>query len=414
MKSSSRVGPNPLLYFVLFLPFGATSGFVSIALGFLATHAGMSPTAVSVLIATSLAPQTFKFIWAPLTDVLWTRKRWYVGANLVSSLTLASLGFVPMTEHYLPLLEGLVFFNSLASTFVAMSTEAIMANATPDGERGKAGGFSQAGNLGGSGIGGGIGLLLSTHLAQPWMSTCIVAVTLLFCNLALLPLPEPRKEAHGVIAGFRAVGIDLWRLLWSRSAVLPLALCFLPAGAGAALGLFSSVAETWHASVDLVSLMNGWLSGGLMIAGCLAAAPLSDAMNRKGAYAVAGGILALVAAIAAILPRTPWTYASLCITYSLAAGLTYGTFTAFVLEAIGGGAAATKYNVFASLSNIPILYMTRVDGWAADAHFGGSPVKMLLVDAAAGVIGLVAFALVAVALKTFFPPRRVPSAAIVK
>src|SRR6185295_1954022 len=107
-----------------------------------------------------------------------------------------------------------------------------------------------------------------------------------------------------------------------------------------------------------------------------------------GAYALAGGVLALVAAVAAILPRNPWTYASLCITYSLAAGLTYGTFTAFVLEAIGGGAAATKYNVFASLSNIPILYMTRIDGWAAD-HW--TPAKMLLVDAAAGVVGLIVF-----------------------
>jgi PAT family beta-lactamase induction signal transducer AmpG len=399
----SRVGPNPLLYFVLFLPFGATSGFVSIALGYLATHAEMSVTAVSVMVGTSLLPQTFKFAWAPLTDVLFTRKRWYVGANLVSSLTLASLGFVPMTEHNLPLLEGLVFFNSLASTFVAMSTEAIMAHATPDSERGKAGGFSQAGNLGGSGIGGGIGLFLSTHLAQPWMATCIVATMLLLCNFALLPLPEPTKEAHGVLAGFRAVAVDLWKLILSRSSVLPLALCFLPAGAGAASGLFSSIAETWHASGDLVSLMNGWLSGGVMIVGCLAAAPLSDAMNRKGAYALAGGILALVAVVAAILPRTPWTYASLCVTYSLASGLTYGTFTAFVLEAIGGGAAATKYNVFASLSNIPILYMTRIDGWAAD-KWGAA--KMLLVDAAAGVIGLLVFALVAVALKTLWPVDR--------
>jgi PAT family beta-lactamase induction signal transducer AmpG len=408
-----RVGPNPLLYFVLFLPFGATSGFVSIALGYLATHAGMSPTAVSVLIAISLAPQTFKFAWAPLTDVLFTRKRWYMGANLVSSLTLASLGFIPMSEHYLPLLEGLVFFNSLASTFVAMSTEAIMANATPDTERGKAGGFSQAGNLGGSGIGGGIGLVLATHLQQPWMATSIVAALLLLCNFALVPLPEPAKEAHGVVAGFRAVGIDLWRLIRARSSILPLVLCFLPAGAGAASGMFSSIAESWHASGDLVSLMNGWLSGGVMIVGCLAAAPLSDSMNRKGAYAVAGGILAIVAVIAAILPRTPWTYASLCITYSLAAGLTYGTFTAFVLEAIGGGAAATKYNVFASLSNIPILYMTRMDGWAADPKLGGGPVKMLLVDAAAGVVGLVVFALVALTLRYLFPPR-VPEAVIVK
>jgi hypothetical protein len=79
-------------------------------------------------------------------------------------------------------------------------------------------------------------------------------------------------------------------------------------------------------------------------------------------------------------------YAALCIGYSLVSGACYGAFTGFVLEAIGGGAAATKYNTFASLSNFPIWYMTQVDGWAADKM--GAP-KMLLVDAAAGAAGIV-------------------------
>ena len=51
-------------------------------------------------------------------------------------------------------------------------------------------------------------------------------------------------------------------------------------------------------------------------------------------------------------------------TYALITGLTYAGFSAVVLEAIGLGAAATKYNVFASLSNMPIAYMTVIEGWA--------------------------------------------------
>jgi MFS family permease len=409
---TSRRGPNPFLYFVLFLPFGATSGFVSIALGYLAKHAGMSMTAIGVLVGTTLIPQTFKFVWAPLIDVLGTRKRWYLGANLVSSITLASLGFVPMTEKNLPLLEGLVFLNSFASSFVAMSTEAIMANATPEEGRGQAGGWSQAGNLGGSGLGGSLGLYLSVHFNQPWMATTTLGAILLLCNLALVPLPEPANHEGTVLAGFRQVGADLWKLVSARSSVLPLALCFLPAGAGAASGLFSSIAGTWHASESWVEWLNGPLSGGIMIVGCLGAGYLSDAMDRKGAYAVAGGILAAFAAICAILPKTPGTYALLCVSYSLAAGLTYGTFTAFVLQAIGGGAGATKYNMFASLSNIPIWYMTRIDGIAAD-KWGSS--NMLLVDAAAGVIGLVLLGCVVLALRMFWPaspPAEIPAARV--
>jgi len=409
----SRLGPNPILYFVLFLPFGAASGFVSIALGYLAHQAGMSVTAISVLVSTTLLPQTVKWMWAPLIDVLWKRKGWYLSANLISSLTVASLGFVPITEANLPLLEALVLLNSLASTFVCMSCEAIMAHATPEAGRGRAGGFSQAGNLGGSGIGGGLGLFMATHFAQPWMATGALALMLMVCNLALIPLPEPPRLAGTLWQGFKEVGADLWKLVTARSSVLPLALCFLPAGAGAASGLFSSIASSWHASENLVSIMNGTLSGVIMIGGCLAAAPLSDAMNRKGAYAMAGAILAAIAAIVAVLPRNEGTYAVLCISYSFAAGLAYGTFTAFVLQAIGGGAAATKYNVFAALSNIPIYYMTRIDGVAFDKW---GPANMLRVDAAAGVIGLLLLGVVVVALKSLWPvrePAALPKATVI-
>jgi len=41
---------------------------------------------------------------------------------------------------------------------------------------------------------------------------------------------------------------------------------------------------------------------------------------------------------------------------------------------MGTGAATTKYNVFASISNTPIYFMTLVDGWA---HTKWGPAGML-------------------------------------
>ncbi len=69
-----------------------------------------------------------------------------------------------------------------------------------------------------------------------------------------------------------------------------------------------------------------------------------------------------------------------------------------VLETIGLGAAATKFNVYASLSNMPIAYMTLVDGWG-HARWGAA--GLLNVEAAIGVVGIVVFVVVAMAL-----PRR--------
>jgi len=394
---------HPLLYFILFLPFGAPAGYVTVALGYLAPQRGISVVGFSALAAMTVLPQTYKFLWAPLVDVFGSRKRWYLGGTLTSSLTLAAMGLVPLQPANVGLLEVLIFANSVASAFVAMSVEAIMANATSESERGRAAAWSQAGNLGGSALGGGLGFRLARTLPQPWMAPVVLAVALLACCLALLPISEPVIAESGQVlrARLKAVFRDLWRVIWSRQGALALPLCFLPMGAGAAAGLFSAVAREWHASSDLVELMNGWLSGVIMIAGCLAAGRLSDAMDRKAAYAASGGILAAVALLVALLPQTPTTYALLCISYSFATGLCYGTFTGFVLEVIGGGAAATKYNVFASLSNIPIWYMTRVDGWAAD-RLGA--LKMLLVDAAAGGIGIAILIVVFVAVRWSRPP----------
>jgi hypothetical protein len=78
-----------------------------------------------------------------------------------------------------------------------------------------------------------------------------------------------------------------------------------------------------------------------------------------------------------------WTSA-----YAAITGLTYAGFSAFVLEAMGTGAAATKYNVFASLSNFPIYYMTRVDGWAYTRWGAGG---MLNTEATICIAGMVLF-----------------------
>jgi PAT family beta-lactamase induction signal transducer AmpG len=384
--TAHRRGPNPFLYFILFLPFGATSGFVSVALGFVGSKHGLSTTQIADLVAISLAPQTYKFLWAPVNDMVWTRKGWYITATLVSAVTLVAMGFVPVRPDNLGTLMVLVYVNSVASTLVAMSTESIMAHATPLEERGRAAGWSQAGNLGGSGVAGGAGLALILAFDRPWIGCAILGVLLSLCTLALIPLPEPAKEVGSVKHRLRQVFVDLFSVIWSRNGAIALALCFLPMGAGALTGLFSGIHGAWGASEHMVEIMNGWVGGIVGAVGCLIGGRLSDAMNRKGAYALAGAILAAFTVIMVLFERTPLTFTVLVVGYNLATGLAYGCFTGFVLEIIGGGAAATKYNTFAALSNFPIWYMGKLDGRVAD-HFGMT--KMMLFDAGAGFAGLV-------------------------
>jgi hypothetical protein len=86
--------------------------------------------------------------------------------------------------------------------------------------------------------------------------------------------------------------------------------------------------------------------------------------------------------------------------YAVSTGLTYAGFSAFTLEAIGMGAAATKYNVFASLSNAPIYFMTFIDEWA---HGKWGAFGMLNTEAIIAFAGMILFITIFVSVNRLKP-----------
>jgi MFS family permease len=366
------------------------AGYLTVTLAFLFTNAGISVEQVAMLIAVSFIPHTWKFAWAPLVDSLLTRKTWYVLGCVASAAGIAVTGALPIKPASLGLLTEVVLISNFAVTFVGMATDSLMAYATPIDLKGRAGGWFQAGNLGGSGLGGGAGLVLARNLHAPWMAGAVLAVSCLLCCFALAFVPEPpstHRESH-LGRTLINVGKDMWDVAKSRLGFLAIFLCFLPIGSGAASGLWSAVAEEWHASPNTVALVTGVMGGIVSAAGCLLGGWICDRMDRKKAYILFGILQAACAVAMGYAPRSENMYIVFTTLYAVISGLTYAGFTAFVLEAMGLGAAATKYNVFASLSNAPIAYMTEVDGWA---HMRWGSTGMLNVEASLCIAGMVLF-----------------------
>ena len=383
---------HPAVWMILFLPFGATSGFVGVTIGYLAKQQGLGDSTIAGLVAINMLPHTFKFFWAPLPDMLFTRRAWYVASSIITTATLIAVGYVPVSQDTLSLLRTLIFVNAFAVTLLGMATEGLMANVVSEADRGSASGWLQAGNLGGAGVGGGLALFLAQRLG-PHLAVTIVALGLLACSFALMVVREERRLAGSLVGAFRDVLLDLRdTMVRSRSGLLAMILCFLPIGSAAAAGLFAAIAGRWNTSADAVALYTGVLGGLVAAAGCLAGGRLSDQMDRKRAYAVSGTYLAVIAVVMALGPHTQAGYALFTLAYQFGSGLAYGAFTGFVLEAIGRGAVATKYNALASLSNIPIWYMTEIDGWASEKW---NPDIMLFVDAASEIIGVALFLTIA-------------------
>jgi MFS family permease len=395
---------HPSAFMFLIAPFGAMFGFVSVTVAWQLKAAGVSVAQVASIVALTLLPHTWKFLWAPITDSTLTQKRWYLMSSLATGLGIAAIGFMPPTRAGLSALAAVVFVASVATTFMGMAVESLMAHSTPFELKGRAGGWFQAGNLGGGGLGGGLGLWLATRVPEPWMPGAIVGVLCLVCALALLAVPSPPIQRHEKLAASLRESLrDLWTVIRERSGIIALVLCFLPIGAGAASGLWSAVASEWSAAADTVALVTGTLAGIVSAAGCILGGWICDRMDRKTAYVLYGLLQAACAVAMAVLPRTESWFVVLTTAYAFIAGLTYAGFTAFVLEVIGKGAAATKYSVYASLSNMPIWYMTNINGWAHDRWDSSG---MLFTEAVLGCAGAVVFLAVALALR----PRR-PAAA---
>jgi MFS family permease len=387
--------PHPSIYAGLYLPFGAVNGYLTVAIAYELAQAGVSAEGIGALIALYLMPQTWKFLWAPIVDVTLSPKRWYVIGAVLSALGALGMAVCSVRPVNLTVLTAAAVMASLATTLLGMAVEALIAHSTSPEHQGRAGGWLQAGNFAGGGLGGGAALWLAAHVGHAWITGALLGACFLLCCLGLPWIAEshPGEAVAGIAARTLDVLRDLWGAVRSARGYLALLVVFLPIGSAGAAALFSVIPDDWHTSATAVELANGTLSGVISLLGCLAGGYLSDLTNRKLAYVAYGLLLGLCALAMALAPHDQVHYILFVLLYSFISGVCYAGFSAVTLEAIGAGAAATKYNVFASLANMPTAYMAAFEGWARTHHGVNA---FLYIDFATPVAGALIYGMVVV------------------
>src|SRR5947207_14803853 len=195
---------------------------------------------------------------------------------------------------------AVVFVSQVAGTLIVLPVGGLMAHTVAEGAKGRAAGWYQAGNLGGSGIGGGVGVWLASHFSKEIAGAGLALA--MFASAAAIYFGSDVRIVSTETIGERMR--ILWRDILSmvRAAVplFTIVLVCSPIGAGAMNNLWSAVAPDWSATADQVALVSGVLNGVVSAIGCVFGGWVADRIGRWWSYFGSGILIALVAIVMAV------------------------------------------------------------------------------------------------------------------
>ncbi len=387
---------HPIVYMFLMLPFGITSGYVVVTLAYQFGKIGISMSDIATLAAATLVIPIVKFAFGPIVDGFLTLKKWCLISGLFSALGVLAFGFYPIQASSIAPLVGIIIIGAIATSFLGIAVSGLIAHNVPEKLKGRASGYYNTGNLGGQGVGGGIGLWIAEHSSNTMVPAASLAVLCALCSLGLFFVREPNISRHpNVGKNLVNMFVDIGKTIITKLGLLALTLSFIPLGTGALQNLWAGAAGSWNAGASTVEFVTGVLSGLITAGGCLIGGWICDRVDRKMAYVVFGFLAAVCAVAMAYCPHTEWMFIFWTSVYAFILGLCYAGFSAFVFEAIGKGAAGTKYTIFAAFSNFPIWYMTKIEGGVFDSKGNISTLHgatgMLNIEAICSVIAIIFF-----------------------
>jgi PAT family beta-lactamase induction signal transducer AmpG len=384
----------PWLFGVLVMPYGFSSGVSTILMPYLLRKYGVPVDQIAGVVAVSTLPSIWSFLWSPLADAGLRRRTCVLLSALVSGIAGA---LAILSVHSSLAWLTLLLFSMNAFAGLLGAANGALLTAMPGFLHGAAAGWYNAGNLGAGAIGGGVVIWLADNAALPVVAVA-VAAAIVSPALAAFLIKEPVPARRAIGPQISGLIHDLRGVFLARRTWIGLVFFLSPVGSAAISNLISGVGPDYHAPGTEVLWVTG-IAGGLLSAlGSFIGGIAADRMNRMVAYALSGVLAAIFGAYLALGPATPFTYGAGYSAYAIAAGFAYAVYTALLLDVVGRRqhAAASAYATLNACGNVPIAYMTWLNGvgykhWGARGLMGtdavangGFAVVLLLVATFAG------------------------------
>lgn len=384
--TEERRAPAPWLFAVGAMPYGVFNGVIALALPYLLRRHGVSVAQIASTLAAAQLPAMWYFLWAPLIDMRFRRRTWVMMLSVASAVCATTALWLDLATR-IGLVTALLVVGSALNQPISSALGGLAAIVVPEPLRSRTAGLGQGGMLAGGALAGGLAVWLGQHWSDRFVAL-VIGVLVAVPAFALLAVDEPRRAPSSA----RHRASEAWREVMStlkrRDVWLAFLLFLSPAGAGALILLLPAVAVDYHASPGIVIWVVA-VGGGLCAAGgAVVGGFVCERIDRWLVYPGVGVVVALIAGLAAIAPRTVGVYVAAAASYGFITGLSYAAFMALTLDLLGSAAAAagTRFTLFVAATNVPLVYTVWLDGLAHD-RFGLR--GMLWADAAAnGIAGV--------------------------
>jgi MFS transporter, PAT family, beta-lactamase induction signal transducer AmpG len=363
--AQSVVAPRdrPWLFAFLITPEAVIAlGLVGGAISYLLRDEGVNPARAASIASLLSLPHAIYFLWGPLTDFWMRRRTWLLLAAFASAIGLVAAFHQPQLGS--PLAVALLFLSACCGVFVAAACGGILGTLHSELSRRRASSFYQTGSLAFGAIAVYMLVTYSGRLSLRSLGW-ILAAMIVLPSLAALAAPEQSMiREHGLLQTRARIWSEFKSTFLRWEAIPYTLLVAAPCCSGAMIGQLPQLARDYHVTGHQVAWINGAAGALLTSAGALAAVLIPIRIRAPIAFLLAGLVNAATLAIFALGPLRPATYFTGTVLFLFTIGAGYALFTGVALEFLGGSgkSGSSRYAIINSIGNVPVAYMTYLDG----------------------------------------------------
>ena len=372
---------------------GLANGIIFFVMPQLMAGAHVPEPKIAAITALASTPGFWFVFFSPILDVRFSR-RWY--ATVFAALSGIAVTVAVLNLHHLLVLQIALVVGDAAAILSSSALGGWLSNITPKEDKNRLSKWINIAFISGIGVTAAAGGEFVRRLPVIPAAVLIGAIVFLPATIFLLiPAPGPDRRLAG--ESFLQFNREVLSLLRRREVVIVLLLFLSPCSTFALTNLLGGLGADFHASSRAVSLAGGvgaFIPG---LLGCSLFPVIAKRLRLRSFYFVNGIVGCLFTLSLVFLPHTTSIFALALFGEFLFQALSFSIQIGIVFEAIGANnpLAATTFAFLAAATNIPMTYLTFVDGRAyAAAGIRG----MLFTD---GAIGILACTVAAILLAKF-------------